>query len=169
MKNKYLALFIIPFLSACNTYRGVMYELKYDENASLKEVNPIDMYNSAVNKVDSVYLIGGLKDCSSCLKAKEETEAFISKKHVNIYYIDINKVTFSSDPENLKDTDYEYLYQATVYANDGEEDYNSLPKPETAKKELALPVFLFFKYGAVGTKVTTDYSSSLNRFIKVIK
>ena len=171
MKTKYLSLLILPMLVACHTYNGIKYELPYNENAALVEVNPKHMLDyAAIEKNDSVYLIAGLNDCSSCVKAKKDVEKYIEKKHVNIFYIDINKVTFSDDYSSTEidypDTDYYYLYYATTYYNEGVGDENSLPHP-TYINQLALPTLLFFKYGGVGAKVNSDMYHYLCEFIKV--
>ena len=174
MRNKYLSLFLLPLLVSCNSYRGVKYELNYEEDASLKEITPYQMFEiGALNKTDSVFLIAGLEGCSSCKKAKEDVEVFIIKKHVSIYYIDINKVTYSEsyDLDNYPETDYYHIYYSSVYANEGEADFNSLPTPEDVmnNKALALPQLCFFKYGAIGTKINNDCYNYLNKFVKVIK
>ena len=171
MKNKYLSLFILPFTISC-TYRGVKYELPYEEDASLKEITPYQMFEiGALNKTDSVFLIAGLEECSSCKKAKEDVEVFIIKKHVSIYYIDINKVTFSDtyDLDNYPETDYYHIYNASIYMGD-ESDLNAFPSPEDVKNNnaLSLPQLCFFKYGALGTKINSDCYNYLNRFVKVI-
>ena len=171
MKKLMLTLFI-PILISCNTYHGVKYELKYDENASLKEITPKEMYDiGAINKLDSVFLIAGLDECSSCIKAKEDVSKYINKYHASIYFININNVTYADDYSDLskeyENTDYYYLYEATVKANDGIEDAYSLPHPNNIK-DLALPVMYFFKYGGVGTKVNQDFYNSLTKYVKVM-
>ena len=164
---------LIPLLISCNSYQGIKYELKYDENASLKEITPKEMFNiGAIDKLDSVFLIAGLDGCSSCDKAKEDSLKFIDKYHASIYFIDINKVTFSSDYSDMKkeydETDYYYLYESTVYFNDGAETINALPHPNK-KSDLAIPVMCFFKYGTVGTKINQDFYKYLTRFVSVIE
>ena len=163
---------LIPLLISCNSYQGIKYELKYDENASLKEITPKEMFNiGAIDKLDSVFLIAGLDGCSSCDKAKEDSLKFIDKYHASIYFIDINKVTFADDYSDMKkeydETDYYYLYESTVYFNEGAEDIYALPHPNK-RNDLALPAMYFFKYGAVGTKINQDFYKYLTRFVRVI-
>ena len=163
---------LIPLLVSCNSYHGIKYELPFDNEASLKEITPKEMFNiGAINKLDSVFLIAGLDGCSSCLKAKEESLKFIEKYHASIYFIDVNKVTSVSDYSDMKkeydDTDYYYLYESTVYSNDGIEDINSLPHPDD-RSQLTVPVMYFFKYGGAGTKINQDFYKSLVKFVTVI-
>ena len=172
MKNKIYLLSFIPFLISCHAYHGIKYELPYDENASLKEITPKEMLNiGAKNKVDSVYLIAGLKDCSACLNASEEVNRYINKNHVTIYFLNMSNITFSSEYKNIDegypDTDYFYVYYATTYLNGGVGDANSLPHPSNIK-ELIVPSLLFFKYGGVGSNVNTDFYNYLNKYIKVV-
>lgn len=172
MKKLIPLLISIPILISCNTYNGIKYELKYDDEASLKEITPKEMFNiSSIDKLDSVFLIAGLEGCSSCLKAREDTLKYINNKHVSIYFIDISHVTYSDDYTDMSkeydDTDYYYLYESTVYYSQGVEDINSLPHPNKVNN-LTLPTMLFFKYGAVGTKINQDFYKCLSKYIAVI-
>ena len=133
MKRLIPIILTIPILISCNTYNGPKYELHYDNEASLKELTPKEMFNiSAINKTDSVFLIG-LDGCSACDTAKKDTLKYINKYHASIYYIDMNKVTYADDYTDMNkeydDNDYYYLYQSTVYQNQGVSDINSLPHP----------------------------------------
>ena len=164
---------LFPILISCNTYNGVKYELAFDDNASLKELSPKEMFNiSAIDKLDSVFLIAGLEGCSACDKAKEDSLKFINKYHASIYLIDISKVTYASDYTDLDkeydDTDYYYLYESTVYNNDGLEDINALPHPNKVK-DLVVPTMLFFKSGFVGTKINQDFYKFLVKYVKVVE
>lgn len=176
MKNKYLLSLIFSIsLISCKTvpsYYGVKYELPYDENATLTEVTPKEMFNmSCIDMKDSVFLIGGLESCSGCVTAKEDTEKYIFMNHCVIYYIDINNVTFSESYDDLTidfpDTDYYHLYHASIYVDEVSNPQYALPHPKDANKNLSLPVMYFFKYGGVGLKIQDGFVDALRMYIHV--
>ena len=176
-KSKLFVLALLPILSSCvqtPSYTGVKYVLDYVSDGALVEITPHEMFTiSSIEQKDSVFLIGGLASCSGCIEAEEQCSYYAQMNHCNIYFIDIDNVSFLDDYNNVEsdfvypDTDYYWLYLSSTYVDDGE-GYYALPSPNNAKQgELSLPYLYFFKYGGVGYRTNSNFATALKNRIEV--
>ena len=116
-KTKYIFTFIISIILICLL---TLYGINYYSNGNLKELKNKEVIEKIKNKEDFVLCVAQTT-CSHCEMYKPKLKKIANKHDIEIYYINIDKLTKKEKKEFSK-----YIYTegtpVTIFFNNGEEE-----------------------------------------------
>lgn len=120
-------------LTSCDTSNFTKINLPYVENPRLVSISGERLYDLAINQKENLVVIFAVDNCASCSQAKEELAALANLSYFNIYSVDLT---------NISESDYQYIVDATTYAN-------SAYAFKEYGEDLYLPLAYIFAYQGV--------------------
>lgn len=113
MRNKIIPLFILSFLTACNSYQGPYFYVVKDESPQYILWDTVSEMSQKVDELSNLVFIVGTSTCNHCGNLEITLTDYLKKKDYSIYHINYNISILSEE-------DYDVLLGIT---NGGEQAF----------------------------------------------
>lgn len=151
MKNKCSLLFFLPFLIACNSYTGPVYEVSYDDGG-YAELSSVQAFQEKADTNETFVFVISSSTCRACEDLASELDDYTKVRHFSVSALPFDQKVTSEE-------NYEIL-----------EGVINKTKPFIPAWQVSffVPVMFIIQEGGAVYSIEENFTSTLDKCLNVI-